>query len=136
MEKEISKFYLKKEIQPPKYMKKDAHKIPAASQKAIDDPTLMAYLKDDLSAAEKHVVEEAMLDDVFTDEAMEGLSSLKHRDIAAEVAQLKNNLQKQLQKKQARKTKRHQLDGRWTLIALILLFLTLLVSYLVLRMIA
>ncbi len=104
------------------------------SNKDIDNQKLMDYLSGKLSADEKHEVEKQMADSDFMNDAVEGLEDVKNKkELTFFVEQLNSDLQKQLEKKKKRKNKRALKDQPWLYLAIILLLLLSIISYIVIK---
>ncbi len=77
------------------------------SNKDIDNQKIMDYLSNKLSAEEKHLLEEEMLDSELMNDAVEGLSEFQNKKNAALFAEeLNRQLKKQLKKKKSEKRKK------------------------------
>ncbi len=104
------------------------------SNKDIDNQKLMDYLSGKLSADEKHEVEKQMADSDFMNDAVEGLEDVKNKkNLTFFVEQLNSDLQKQLEKKKKRKKKRALKDQPWLYLAIILLLLLSIISFIVIK---
>ena len=101
--------------------------------KEIEQDKLLDYLNNNLPALEAHDIEKQMADDPFVNDAVEGLSNIKKIDITAYTEQLNYNLQKQIQKKAARKEKRKLKNEPWLYYAIILILLLCIIGYLVIK---
>ena len=108
--------------------------ILSESNKDIDNQQLMDYLSNHLSQADTHDIEETMANDVFINDAVEGLQQFKlSGNLQAYAEQLNNDLQKQIDKNKKRKEKRRFKDGPYTYFAVIIILLLLVICFLVLR---
>lgn len=115
-------------------MNDDLLNILSNSNKDIDNQKLMDYLSDKLSAEEKHIVEEAMIDSEMMNDAMEGLDGFKNKkEVSALVEQLNTNLKKQLEKKKSKKLKRSIKDLPWLYLTIILILIIILIGFLVIK---
>ena len=104
------------------------------SNKDIDNQKLMDYLSGKLSADEKHEVEKQMADSDFMNDALEGLEDVKNKkDLTFFVEQLNADLHKQLEKKKKKKLKRSLKEQPWLYLAIILLLLLSIISFIVIR---
>ncbi|MBA3675198.1 MAG: hypothetical protein H0W75_09660 [Chitinophagaceae bacterium] len=104
------------------------------SNKDIDNQKLMDYLSGKLSAEEKYEIEKQMADSDFVNDAVEGLEEVKNKkDLLLFVEQLNTTLHKQLEKKKKRKQKRALKDQPWLYLAIILLLLLSIISYIVIK---
>lgn len=104
------------------------------SNKDIDNQQLMAYLQQQLEKEEAHKVEEAMSDDPFMNDAMEGLQQMSDKqNIAGYVDQLNRDLQKKLEKKKQRKLKRRLANQDWVYFAIILMLVLCSIAYYIIK---
>jgi ABC-type bacteriocin/lantibiotic exporter with double-glycine peptidase domain len=104
------------------------------SNKDIDNQKLMDYLSGKLSADEKHEVEEQMADSDFMNDAVEGLEDVKNKkELSFFIEQLNSDLHKQLEKKKKRKLKHVLKDQPWLYLAIILLLLLSIISFIVIK---
>ena len=104
------------------------------STNEIDNPKLMAYLKGQMSATEKHDFEEEMLRSDFMAEAMEGLGDFKNTgDVNGYAEQINRDLQKKLGKKKLRKDKRKLSQMPWLYFSIILILILAVISFIILR---
>ncbi len=104
------------------------------SNKDIDNQKLMNYLSGKLSAEEKHEVEKQMADSEFMNDALEGLDEVKNKkQLDLYVQQLNSELHKQLEKKKKRKIKRSFKEQPWLYLAIILLLLLSIISFIVIK---
>lgn len=104
------------------------------SNKDIDNQKLMDYLSDKLSAQDKHLFEEEMLDSDFMNDAVEGLENFKKQaDINEYAIQLNKNLKKKLEAKKVRKNKRRIKDLPWFYYAIILILILVIAGFLILK---
>src|SRR4051812_5993225 len=94
------------------------------SNKDIDNQHLMDYLSNQLSATDQHNIEKKMVEDEFTNDAVEGLQQFKdQKEITSYVEQLNNDLKKKLGKNKSRKDKRKWKDQPWIYLAIVLILL-------------
>lgn len=100
------------------------------SNKDIDNQKIMDYLSNKLSAEEKHLLEEEMLDSELMNDAVEGLNEFKNKNNAALFAEeLNRQLKKQLKKKNQRREKRRLKDMSWLYFLIAMILLIIIVSY-------
>ncbi len=115
-------------------MNTDLKDILANSNKDIDNQQLMDYLSNHLPSAQQHEVEKNMVDDAFVNDAVEGLQQIdSNKNIPVYIAQLNNNLQKQIAKSKNRKDKRRWKDNPQIYIAFIIVMLLLIAGFMVVR---
>lgn len=100
----------------------------------VDQETLLRYLEGRLSDEQKHEIEKKMLGSEFTDDAMEGLQEIKNKQrISSLVDQLNRDLHKKLEKKKQRREKFRLKDQPWLYIAIVILLLLIVLSYIVIQ---
>ena len=115
-------------------MSEDLLNILSDSNKDIDNQLLMDYLAGRLSAEQKHEVEKLMADNEFMNDAVEGLEEVKNKkDLSRIVDQLNSSLHKKLEQKKIRKEKRKLKDSPWPYLAIILIIVLSIVSYLIIH---
>lgn len=102
--------------------------------KEIEQDKLLDYLNNQLPQTEAHEVEKQMADDPFMNDAVEGLSNFNNKkDLNTYVQQLNYDLQKQVQKKKARKEKRKLKDEPWVYFTIILLLLLCIIGFVLVK---
>lgn len=100
----------------------------------VDQETLLKYLEGKLSDEQTHELEKRMLDSDFTNDAVEGLQQIKNKgDISSLVEQLNRDLHKKLDKKKKRREKLRFRDQPWLYIAIVIILLLIILSYLVIH---
>ena len=100
----------------------------------VDQETLLLYLQDRLSEEKKHEVEKKLMENEFANDAMEGLQQFKDKQqVSYMVEMLNRDLKKKLQKKKQRKEKMRIKDQPWLYIAILILILLIVLSYIVIR---
>ena len=100
----------------------------------MEQDKLLDYLNKKLSAPEAHEVEKQMADDEFMNDAMEGLEKFNNKkDLPLYVEQLNHELKRQLDKKRQREEKRKLKDQPWLYLAIIILLILLLISYVLVK---
>lgn len=115
-------------------MNNDLLNILSNSNKDIDNQLLMDYLSGKLTGKEKHELERMMADSDFMNDAVEGLQQFDgKKDIQAYVAQLNAALQKNLEKKKARREKRRLKEYPLTYLAILLILLLCIAAYFIVR---
>ncbi len=111
-------------------MSDDLKNILNNSNKDIDNQQLMDYLRQHINKANEHEVEKAMADDVFVNDAVEGLQQMQDsKNIAAYVEQLNTDLQKQIAKNKQRKEKRRLKDSPYTYYTIIILLVLIVICF-------
>ncbi len=97
----------------------------------IDQETLLKYLEGKLSDEQKHEIEKRMLDSEFNNDAMEGLQEIRYKErISSLVDQLNRDLHKKLDKKKKKREKLRFKDQPWLYIAIVIILLLIVLSYL------
>ena len=115
-------------------MSNDLKDILANSNKDIDNQQLMDYLSNQLSQPQQHELEKNMVDDPFVNDAVEGLQQMdNNKNLDAYVAQLNNDLQKQIAKNKKQKNKRRWKDNPQTYIAVVAILILLILCYIALK---
>ncbi|HKC34717.1 MAG TPA: hypothetical protein VKB95_01605 [Chitinophagaceae bacterium] len=100
----------------------------------VDQETLLKYLEGRLSDEQRHEIEKKMLATEFTDDAMDGLQEIKNKQkISSLVEQLNRDLHKKLEKKKKRKEKLRFKDQPWLYIAIVIILLLIVLSYIVIH---
>ncbi len=98
----------------------------------IDQETLLLYLQGKLSPEQQHEVEKKMLDDDFDKDAFEGLQGVNdQRKLSLMVEQLNSDLKNKTIKKKIRKKNADIKDDPWLWIALLIILLLIVISYIV-----
>ena len=96
----------------------------------VDQETLLLYLQGKLSAEQQHEVEKKMMDNEFSNDALEGLKNFKdqqHLQILLE--QLQKDLHTKTNKNKAALEKRKiKLDG-WVILTVLLILVLVVISY-------
>lgn len=115
-------------------MKENLKDILGHLNSEVDQQTLLKYLEGKLSPQEQHELEKRSLDDEFSADALEGLQDISNK---AKVASLVEQLNKDLQKKTAKKKRwPHRRDASpppWLLITIVAILLIIVISYFVIR---
>ncbi|MBC8032513.1 MAG: hypothetical protein H7Y03_00080 [Chitinophagaceae bacterium] len=115
-------------------MSDDLLNILSHSNKDIDNQVLMDYLAGKLSAQQRHEVEQLLAENQFMNDAVEGLEHVANKkDISRIVDQLNGNLQKKLEQKKSRKEKRKLADSTWTYVAILLIIILAIVSFIIIN---
>ena len=115
-------------------MSDDLLNILSNSNKDIDNQKLMDYLSGKLSDAEKHALEEEMIDSDFMSDAVEGLESFEEQtDIELYALQLNKKLKEKLEKKKLKRNRRKIKDLPWFVYAIILILILAVISFLILK---
>ena len=100
----------------------------------VDQETLLLYLQGKLPEEKKHEVEKKLIENEFADDAMEGLQQFKDKQqVAFMVEMLNRDLKKKLEKKKQRREKMRIKDQPWLYIAILILILLIVLSYIFIR---
>lgn len=100
----------------------------------IDQEILIKYLQGQLTEEQKHEVEKKMLDSNFHDDALEGLQEIRNKEkLALLVDQMNRDLKRKLEKKKFRREKFRIKDQPWIYIAIIIILLLIVLSYVVIH---
>lgn len=100
----------------------------------VDQETLLKYLEGRLTEEQKHEIEKRMLGSDFTDDAMEGLQEIRNKEkISSLVEQLNRDLHKKLERKKKRREKLRFKDQPWLYIAIVIILLLIVLSYIVIH---
>jgi anti-sigma factor RsiW len=101
---------------------------------AIDSRKLMDYLEGKLTDEEKHEVESRLADSPFLDEAMEGLSQMKDKQMIATIlTELNRQLDRKIAQRKTRRTRTLQFPV-WLLLATAAVIILAVLAYVVYRM--
>ena len=95
----------------------------------IDQETLLLYLKGQLDADKKREVEKHLLDNEFSDDALEGLKMMDDRKITLMVDQINYDLKRKLKKKNRFRDKLKFKDQPWLYISLLIFLLLIVIIY-------
>lgn len=100
----------------------------------VDQETLLKYLEGRLSDEQRHEIEKKMLGSEFNDDAMDGLQEIRNKkDISSLVEQLNRDLHKKLERKNKRREKLRFKDQPWLYIAIVIILLLIVLSYVVIN---
>ncbi|MGC4038855.1 MAG: hypothetical protein QM764_23055 [Chitinophagaceae bacterium] len=98
----------------------------------VDQETLMLYLQDKLSPEKKHEVEKKLLENEFTEDAVEGLQQFQdEKQIGSLVEQLNRDLRKKLEKKKQRRDKLRLKEQPWLSISVLIILLLVIIGYMI-----
>lgn len=101
----------------------------------LKDTQLINYLQGNLSNAERHAIESQMLEDNFTNDAVEGLETLSNKaQLPDYIEQLNRQLQKNITTKKQRKAKRKLKDNPWIVIAIGIILVICVLGYYILHL--
>lgn len=115
-------------------MSNELKDILSNSNKDIDNQQLMDYLSNQLSKTQQHDVEKAMNDDVFMNDAVEGLQEMKgNKHIDTYVEQLNYELNRQIAKNKKRKEKRRLKDSPYTYAVIVILLVLIVICFVMVK---
>ena len=100
----------------------------------VDQETLLLYLQNKLPEDKKHEVEKQLLQNEFTDDAIEGLQDFKDKEqLRFMVEMLNRDLKKKTEKKKQQKEKMKIKDQPWLYISIVILILLIVLAYIVIH---
>lgn len=100
----------------------------------IDQETLLLYLQDKLSEEKKHEVEKKLAENEFASDAMDGLREFRDKQqVSYMVEMLNRDLKKKVEKKRQRRQKMNLPDQSWLYVAILILILLIVISYMVIH---
>ena len=112
----------------------DLFNILSNSNKDIDNQKLMDYLAGKLSGDDKHEVEKWMNENPFVNEAIEGLQSVKEPEqVSVYIQQLNTQLSKQLAHRTKRKTYKVQINLTYAIVAILIILILVIVAFMVIH---
>ncbi len=115
-------------------MEEEILDIFSSHNEPIDNEKLINYLANKLSREERHAFEQQLLESDLLNDAVEGLKNFQnHSDITSLTRNLNKNLLKQLEKRKKLQVKRKIRDLPWLYLAIVLVLLLVLISFLVIR---
>ena len=113
----------------------DIDNILSNSEEGFEDEDFLKYLKEDLSPEEAHELEKTMLQDGFINDAIEGLSEIKDKEqINKSIDQLNSHLGKLIKERTEKKKKRRIPSNQWTVIAIAITLILVVLGYYVLHL--
>ena len=100
----------------------------------VDQETLLLYLQNKLPEDKKHEIEKQLLQNEFTDDAVEGLQDFKDKEqLLYMVDMLNRDLKKKTEKKKQQKEKMKIKDQPWLYISILLLILLIVLAFIVIQ---
>ncbi len=100
----------------------------------VDQETLLLYLQNKLPEDKKHEIEKQLLQNEFTDDAVEGLQDFKDKEqLLYMVDMLNRDLKKKTEKKKQQKEKMKIKDQSWLYISILLLILLIVLAFIVIQ---
>lgn len=114
---------------------KDLINILSNSNKDIDNQKLMDYLSGKLSSQEANEVEQWLEENEFGEDALEGLQKVRSKeDINLHVELLNKQLGTYIKQKKQRKNRRKIDNLGWSIVAIMVVILLIVLAYIVLKM--
>jgi hypothetical protein len=95
----------------------------------VDQETLLLYLKGRLDDVRKREIEKHLIDNEFSDDALEGLKLLDEQKITLMVDQINYDLKRKLKKKNRFRDKLKFKDQPWLYISLLIFLLLIVIIY-------
>lgn len=100
----------------------------------LDQETLLLYLHGKLSEEKKREVEKHLVDNEFTDDALDGLQQFKDKQLLSFfVAQLNRDMRHRLDKKKKFREKLRYKDQPWLYLSVIIILLLIILGYFVIH---
>jgi hypothetical protein len=100
-----------------------------------NDKELLQYLNNELSNEESHLLENEMLQDAFTADAVEGLQAFTSSEqIDAYTHLLQEQIKQQTQRTKNRRSLKGIASQKWAITAIVLLLITVCAAYFILQM--
>ena len=97
----------------------------------VDQETLLLYLQGKLTPEKQHELEKQMMENEFASDALEGLQQFEDKKrLSSLAAQLNKELQKKTARKSTRKIRKIQAEP-WLIITLVIILLLIVFSYLI-----
>ncbi|MBC7650463.1 MAG: hypothetical protein H7101_01795 [Deinococcales bacterium] len=101
----------------------------------LNDDQLMRYLQGNLSDEQRNAIEQQMVTDDFTNDAVEGLEIVGNKaHLHTYIDKLNHQLQKSIAAKKQRKAKRKLADNSWIIIAISIILVLCVIGYYVLHL--
>lgn len=114
---------------------KDLLNILSNSNKDIDNQKLMDYLSGKLSGQEANDVEQWLNENEFGEDALEGLKNVRSKeDINLHVELLNKQLGTYIKQKKQRRDRRKIDNLGWSVVAILVVILLVVLAYIVLKM--
>ncbi|MBI3882754.1 MAG: hypothetical protein HY305_00625 [Sphingobacteriales bacterium] len=112
-------------------MSDEIEDILSNNDKNFNNQELLAYLNSQLPKEQQHELEKHMADDVFLNDAVEGLQNLK--DIQPNIDELNKELRNKLAKHKKRKEKQRLKGQPYTYIGIFIILSLLVITYIILN---
>ena len=101
----------------------------------LNDDQLMRYLQGNLSDEQRNAIEQQMITDDFTNDAVEGLEIVTNKaQLPTYINQLNHQLQKNITAKKQRKAKRKLADNSWIIISIGIILVLCVLGYYILHL--
>ncbi len=102
------------------------------SQKSnIDQQKLMQYINDSMSHENRNDIEREMENDPFVNDAVDGLQEVSKEQLPILINEINHKLLKEVSKKKKRTRKPLIANQSWTYVAVLLILLLLIITYLI-----
>ncbi len=99
------------------------------------EEALKRYLEGNASEEERFMIEHQMSEEVFMNDAVEGLQNFKNTEVLQEyVNKINKELLKQTVKKKRNKLRRHIEDQHWTLLSVIVIIILCILGYFIIHL--
>jgi anti-sigma factor RsiW len=109
----------------------DQNPIFSQQSGAVSEEQMLAYLEGRLSPEAARFVEEALANEGFESDAVEGLNAMDGEEVKRMSARLNHDLQRRV--KGGKRSRRRQMDNKWALIAVIVVLLAAALAYAVIH---
>jgi ABC-type bacteriocin/lantibiotic exporter with double-glycine peptidase domain len=108
---------------------------PSNNREQLSEEQLLSYLTKGLTGIEAHNIEKQSLQDPFVADALEGLGQIKDKQqINRSIAELNKKLAKSINKREQKKRKRKLPSNQYTLIAILVILILMVLAYFVLHL--
>ncbi|HMZ45383.1 MAG TPA: hypothetical protein PKG56_06050 [Chitinophagaceae bacterium] len=111
-------------------------KEPILFQNDCNEQEMFDYLNNNLTPQQRHAFELKMEENVFLQEAVEGLEKIQNKQKVHQfITELNHNLDKQLERKRIKKHKRKIKTQGWIIISIVIILALCVLGYLVIKQI-
>ena len=97
----------------------------------VSEEQMLAYLEGRLPPEAARAVEEALAEEGLESDAVEGLQQMDAAEVKRLSARLNHDLQRKL--RSGKRVRRRRMDGKWTLVAVLVILLTCILAYAVIH---
>ena len=109
---------------------KDNH-IPLHESNDNKKHKLMQYINNELNDMEQQEIEDEMADDLFANDAIEGLRQIENKNINAHVEELNLKLRKQIKQKKKKRRVLKLPNQKWIYLSVFLILLLIILTYII-----